>query len=217
MKEKKRIILMAGGLVILMALLYIETLRTQAGKVMSSTDLFIMNTVQRAETDSLTQAVLAVTSAGSVYALGLTAVLGALFLGWRKRWRMALFYPAAVGAGGLINWLLKGIFQRERPDLNPLLEEPGFSFPSGHSMGSMMTFGLLAYFIIRLSDRSPVRIATASAAAVIIFSIGLSRIYLGVHYPTDVVAGFLAGGIWIFISVLVWKRWFETKPGNRKS
>ncbi|TMW72047.1 phosphatase PAP2 family protein [Alteribacter natronophilus] len=213
---KKRIIYVSV-LLILMALLYMETVRTRAGKVLGEADSFIIGVVQNPESPALTEAAILITEAGSVTALTVIALLGGIFFAWQGKWKMALFYPAAAGAGGLVNWLLKVSFQRARPDMNPLITAEGFSFPSGHSMGSMMTYGLLAYFIVRIADKTPVRVTAFTAAAALIFIIGMTRIYLGVHYPTDVAAGFLAGGIWIVIAVFIWKRWFEKrKQGEEK-
>ena len=101
----------------------------------------------------------------------------------------------------LLNLLLKSVFQRERPDLLPLVNEPTFSFPSGHAMNSMIFFAALSYFIFYHMNHMRTGRILIAVSVVLIFLIGISRIYLGAHYPTDVVAGYVAGLLWFFIVV----------------
>ena len=91
----------------------------------------------------------------------------------------------------ILNYLLKIIFSRERPiDIN-LITESGFSFPSGHAMISLGIYGFLIYLLL-LSDKNKIsKIIGAISLVLLIFLIGISRIYLGVHYATDVIAGFV--------------------------
>ena len=105
----------------------------------------------------------------------------------------------AVAGGGLVNLFLKDYFARERAAVNVMVEVSGLSFPSGHSMGSMTYFGLLAYFVVRSKQRPLKKASWIAVFGLVILSIGLSRIYLGVHYPSDVLAGFLAGAVWLVL------------------
>lgn len=119
----------------------------------------------------------------------------------KKKWE-ATFLLFGVAGGVLFNELLKEIFHRQRPTLHRIIEENGYSFPSGHSMVSFILYGMLCMFIITFLFNRAMKIIIVGITAFIIFMIGLSRVYLGVHYPSDVLAGFAAGSIWLIICLL---------------
>ena len=108
-------------------------------------------------------------------------------------------WVAAVAGGGLLDVALKRVFHRTRPIWDvPLLTARGWSFPSGHAMGSLVAYGMLAYLLLRETHlRRRQRVVVITAAALLIFLIGLSRMYLGVHYFSDVVGGYAAGVVWL--------------------
>jgi undecaprenyl-diphosphatase len=115
------------------------------------------------------------------------------------RWhRGALLVVVTLAGAGLLNWLLKFSFGRERPEAffdYPLPGSP--SFPSGHAQYAASVFGgLAALFAARLRHQG-LRITVWIAACVLVLLIGISRVYLGVHYPSDVVAGYAVGMIWV--------------------
>lgn len=125
-----------------------------------------------------------------------------------KKWRTGLWYGVTVLLGaGVLNGLVKSFFQRARPtDIEHLVEQGGYAFPSGHSMGSMIIYGGLLFLITRYinSQRSywPVgKWILSIVTGLFILSIGLSRIYLGVHFPTDVIGGFALGLSWLSFSI----------------
>ncbi|MGT2928985.1 phosphatase PAP2 family protein [Streptococcus dentasini] len=134
-----------------------------------------------------------------VTVLGDTPVQGFLVLAslvifiWKKWYAEAglvLFNGILAGIGIA---LFKNIYQRPRPSLSHLVVADGYSFPSGHSMGIILILGsLLIIAHQRIQSRNQRRLAEA-LLALLIFLVGLSRIYLGVHYPTDVIAGFVLG------------------------
>lgn len=110
----------------------------------------------------------------------------------RPRWQGGLFILNALLAGGA-NQGLKWLFERARPGENPLITVGGFSFPSGHSMAAMAIYGMLIYAVWHTSwSRRRKGVCTVALSALILL-IGLSRIYLGVHFASDVLAGFGAG------------------------
>jgi undecaprenyl-diphosphatase len=109
---------------------------------------------------------------------------------------MWLVLGAAVG-GQLLTALLKAVFARPRPDVVPHLAPVNFSsFPSGHSMSAAVVYLTLGLLLARLADRTRLRIYFLTLATFVTILVGLSRIYLGVHYPTDVLAGWAAGAVW---------------------
>jgi hypothetical protein len=125
-----------------------------------------------------------------------------------------------MAGGALLNFLLKLYYHRARPTSSLVLAH-GYSFPSGHSMGSMCFFASLAYVIFFTIERRHVlRIVAAIACALSVLAIGASRIYLGVHYFTDVVAGYAAGLAWLavcFTGVEAWVRWSDYRAARRKA
>lgn len=133
--------------------------------------------------------------------LALLVISGVLMIWQKKRWE-ALFTVIALGGGVLFNLFLKWIFQRQRPTLHRLIEVTGYSFPSGHSMGSFILYGILGMFCFMfLRSWAPKTLIAVSTVFIILF-VGISRVYLGVHYPSDVLAGFAAGGAWLTICLL---------------
>lgn len=127
----------------------------------------------------------------------LTAILF-IYLLFRKNYWTAIFLAVNLIGISQLNELLKSVFKRSRPDLEHLVSVSNYSFPSGHAMSSIAFFSFLAYLLnrkIKGNGKSTGIIWVVTA--LLILAIGLSRIYLGVHYPTDVLGGFLAGGSWL--------------------
>ncbi|MGX7352687.1 phospholipid phosphatase [Enterococcus canis] len=102
--------------------------------------------------------------------------------------------------GGVINPLIKLFFARPRPTLEHLVVEHSFSFPSGHALGSMIFYGTLLFLLNSLIKEKAWRLPLQILLGCLIFLIGTSRIYLGVHFPSDVLAGFLLGSSWLLFS-----------------
>ncbi|WP_239628144.1 phosphatase PAP2 family protein [Paenibacillus sp. H1-7] len=115
--------------------------------------------------------------------------------------RELIFFLGVLLTSWLLNESLKLAFQRTRPTINRIAEATGYSFPSGHSMAAFTFYGILAFLIWKHLPSKWGRIVLLLFSAGMIVSIGLSRIYLGVHYPSDVIGGFLASGCLITISI----------------
>lgn len=114
----------------------------------------------------------------------------------------ALFFALTMALSGILNPALKNIFDRERPTLLRLIDITGFSFPSGHAMGSTAYFGSGIYLLNRLNQGNSKGILIGLCAAMILL-ISISRVYLGVHYPTDIIAGIIGGVFCIILSTLL--------------
>jgi undecaprenyl-diphosphatase len=141
---------------------------------------------------------LAITQLGSFMTLSGLVILIALLLLLVRRRLLALVWLIASPVGGLLDMGLKHWFERERPAFrDPLIVETTKSFPSGHSMGSLIGYGLIAYFLVLLLPRLWLRVVAVSGLALLVLAIGFSRIYLGVHYCSDVLGGFAVGGVWL--------------------
>jgi membrane-associated phospholipid phosphatase len=198
-------ILSAAALLVLFTFLFAEIAEDLKENELEAFDHAIINFVQSFINDQLTALMFAVTFLGSVKFLVFLAAAGGVILVVYKKWALSVFLLAGAGGGALFNWLLKWIFKRERPDILPLLTESGFSFPSGHSMGSFIFYGASAYILVHLFSQISLKLLSVLANVVIILLIGLSRIYLGVHYPSDVIGGFLAGGAWLAACIIIFR------------
>ncbi len=121
---------------------------------------------------------------------------------WQKQvWAAQILFLNCLG-GLILNQGLKLFFAKPRPHLwTPLIIEHSYSFPSGHALGSAVVYGFLA---ILLASRYPhYRLGIFGGAVVIVSAIGLSRLFLGVHYPTDIIAGYAIGLIWLTTSIRI--------------
>ncbi len=154
-------------------------------------------------------------SARDVTALGGTAVLGLLtlitagFLALDGKRNMALFVCGSVIGGLILTVALKDLFHRPRPDLVPHADIVfTTSFPSGHSMMSAATYLTLGALLARSHERKRLKAYFLLLAVLLMFMVGLSRVYLGVHWPTDVLAGWTAGAVWALLCWLA-ARWLQ--------
>ncbi len=134
----------------------------------------------------------------------LCGVGAALLLYAGRKW-LALAFVAAIGGNAILNTTLKAIFERSRP-LHDQAEEiaRGFSFPSGHSSGSVVAYGMAAYVLIRcLSPEQAARWSwpLVLLAAALAFTIGCSRVFIQAHFATDVLAGLASGSAWLAICI----------------
>ncbi|GEK91972.1 phosphatase PAP2 family protein [Alkalibacterium kapii] len=125
----------------------------------------------------------------------LTVVISGYAGFYKKNKQIAWWYLITVSLGaGALNQIVKFIFQRERPSgFDPLIEQGGYSFPSGHAMGSMIAYGALLFLIIRTYSKWKVILPATIIIIPLIALIGISRIYLGVHFPSDVIGGYSLG------------------------
>jgi undecaprenyl-diphosphatase len=131
-------------------------------------------------------------------------VVGVLWMRGR-RW-LPLFLVVVTLGGWALNYGLKALFARARPDLSLALRATsGYSFPSGHAQMSVVTFGALAYMVMRTSRSLPARSAALAFASCAVAAISLSRVYLGVHWISDIVAGVAAGLVWLAAAIAVYE------------
>ncbi|MDF2657296.1 MAG: phosphoesterase PA-phosphatase related [Paenibacillus sp.] len=131
----------------------------------------------------------------------LLVVFAALFVfTFRKRLEPLILVMNLAVAFGLYKGL-KSVFERPRPTADALIEAAGYSFPSGNALMSASFYGLIVYLLYRQWRRRNKAAAytTVVAGILLILGIGISRIYLGVHYPSDIVAGFAIGGAWMLV------------------
>jgi membrane-associated phospholipid phosphatase len=146
------------------------------------------------------------TNAGSPLGMGLVVAVTAGLLLLHKH-RASAVYVLVAGAGGaLLNLGLKTIFERVRPPAaNAIAVAPGYSFPSGHAMGSFIVLGAIGYVMLRLPLRWRWKSAVLAALATAAVLIALSRIYLGVHWISDIAGGWSAGAVWLVTATVAFE------------
>ncbi len=152
---------------------------------------------------------------GSPVALLLLLFISAALMIWQKKRWETLFLVIGITGGSIFNLLLKWIFHRQRPTMHRLIEETGYSFPSGHSMVSFIFYGMICMLLFMFLKSRIAKAIIIMSTVLIIVMIGLSRIYLGVHYPSDVLAGYAAGGVWLTICLIGLRLVLEVKGNNR--
>jgi membrane-associated phospholipid phosphatase len=151
----------------------------------------------------------AVTKSGGVPVMTGLAIVGALLLWMWGHTRLAVCWVLAAALGGAVNFGSKEVFQRARPgaDLrDDAVTERNASYPSGHTMGSTIGYGMLAFVAAILLRRKAAKIALIAASVVLVAAIAWSRVYLRAHWLTDVVGGFSIGICWLMLSIALYRR-----------
>lgn len=173
-----------------------------ADEVMEGTtqafDENVLLALESLRTEALDVVALEITALGGFATMSLIVLVAVAFL-WASRHRYSAYLlMSAVAGGALLNMLMKRFFDRPRPVVvDAIADVHTTSFPSGHSMTSFIAFAAVGYLVGRLAPESKLRWITWSFAGVLILAVGVSRMYLGVHYPSDVAAGFVAGLTWL--------------------
>lgn len=152
--------------------------------------------------EPMTHVAKVITNFGGEYCLiGLSILLLIVI----KNKKIGISIPLNLGLSALLNITLKQILQRPRPIEYRVIDESGYSLPSGHSMVSMAFYGYLIYFIYKHIENKYIKWSLIILLSILIMSIGISRIYLGVHYTSDVIAGFLIALSYLIIYINVAK------------
>ena len=160
-------------------------------------DVFCHNIViNYLRSDWLTKIVKVITSFGGATVLITISMLSIIFI---KKKRIGLYITVNLGFITVLNLLLKNIVQRERPIGFRLINESGYSFPSGHSMISTAFYGLIIYFVYKNVQNKKLRNTICILLTILIILIGCSRVYLGVHYASDVIAGAVTSIVYLIV------------------
>ena len=190
---------LALGLVIAVAVAVFATLAEEAlAGEMAAFDLAFARALHETRAPAWERAFSVVSWFGTRYALAVAAVLVALPLLLRRQFLLAVGWAAAQAGGGLLNRVLKEAFERTRPEFaDPVLAASSWSFPSGHAMGTFIFCGVGCYLLLRGSRSWTANAIVVTASASWCVVMAFSRLYLGVHYASDVIAGLLAGVAWV--------------------
>ncbi|MET3847707.1 phosphatase PAP2 family protein [Paenibacillus sp. OAE614] len=176
-------------------------------------DQSIIDAVQGMENEGLTRIMKGFTFLGSSLVATLLSVIAFLFLWLVLRHRKELLmFLLSVGGSEIWNIIIKNWMQRQRPNTHRLIEISGFSFPSGHSMAAFALYGTLTYLLWRHIPALAGRIAMIVIGVALTLLIGISRIYLGVHYPSDVFGGYLASATWLMLSIYIFEKYWKPRP-----
>lgn len=199
--KDKKYLLISIAAVFVFVIILINVLN---GKIQNF-DVAIYNAIISLKTDILTFIVKIITMFGDKEILILIVILSLIFV---KNKKIGCSIAGNLASVGLINHILKELIKRERPPLEVrMVEETSFSFPSGHSMASFAFYGLIIYFICKYFKNKKIKKIFCIALGSLIFLIGISRIYLGVHYASDVIAGFAFSTIYLITYITIIKKY----------
>lgn len=206
-----------GG--VIAALLFAAFLALAWAQRVSATSHFdsaLVNAIHGWRSDVLTPWVIGATGLGAfTWVVPIAAIVVVVAL-VRRRWQAAVFLVVVVAVGYFWGTVAQDLIRRTRPlQVQALIPVPAaFSFPSGHSYTSTLLYGAIAFFIWRVAPRLWQRIVGVVLCGFLIVVIGLSRVYLGVHWPTDVIGGWLIGGAWLALlagAYVTWQRFEATR------
>lgn len=200
------IIIVAIALIIVIAgiNLFVELTDTLTTETLANYDRQITDYVISYRTPALTQYFIFVTNVGDLY--GYMVVVGACFLISRvffKRWKQVAQITLVLILASVSNMILKRFIDRARPGIEHLVSVETLSYPSGHAMSAMAFYGFIIYLFYRFKMNGFLKYGIILVLMLLILSIGVSRIYLGVHFPSDIAGGFIAGFIWVVFCILI--------------
>lgn len=183
---------------------FIELTQNIQSDILKEFDDTFTDIIQSYRSENLTSFFTIITDIGDVWGYCVAVVIATIvFFYFIKNWKYALqllcILLLAIGS----NILLKQIINRQRPLAEHLVSVKTLSYPSGHAMTAMAFYGFLIYLTLSFKIKGYLKIFLILIFTFLILSIGVSRVYLGVHYPSDVVGGFIAGFAWIIFSILI--------------
>lgn len=151
---------------------------------------------------ALTTAAKLVSEVGSTVTMGSLALFSSIWLAWHQRWHQGGTVAVAALGAAVMGSVMKHVLDRPRPPrIDQLVMETNASLPSGHALGSTVVLGILTTIAFRAIQRPLSRAALATIIVVVIAAVGFSRLYLGVHWSTDVLTGWLLGAAWLSVCV----------------
>lgn len=201
-RSAQRVSVLVAGAMVALALIFVffEILEgVRDNDELTAIDRPILEWVASHRTGWLNSVVIALTNIGGKAGLTLLLTVVAAVVAYRLRsWRPVVLAVVSGGGGALLVTVIKTVVARDRPD--PLLRavtQDGFSFPSGHAASSLVVLCTVAWLVSMVTTNRTVQATVWVAAIPLALAIGLSRVYLGVHYPTDVLAGWVLGATWL--------------------
>ncbi len=189
-------------LIVLVAFFIFVYLLTKVQEVVAF-ESYQLKQIAELRTSNLTDFFIFVTGFGNEYLVFSVFLVITVFV-LRRDFFHGLYIFFAVALGYFVTLLLKNIFSRPRPDITALFFVPQYSFPSGHAMNSTIFYGICIAIVSHLSVNRYLKYVLLILLFVLIVLIGTSRVYLGVHYPTDVLGGYVSGLAWLVSMRLIY-------------
>ena len=184
--------------------LFIELTETLKSDLLAEYDHNITEYVISHRSEALTKYFVFVTHVGDIYGYAIVLIVFAgLSYFVFKQWKLMLQVFFVLALSAISNLILKRFVDRARPGIEHMVSVETLSYPSGHAMSAMAFYGFLIYLIYRFRINSFLKYGIIFLLGILILSIGLSRIYLGVHFPSDIAGGFIAGFIWVVFCILI--------------
>lgn len=184
--------------------LFVELTEELSGEALERYDEQIADYFASLRTPALTSAVIFLTDLGDLYAYITAMILATIFFFYKLRsWKFIFQLLGVLLLSAISNIALKKVFDRARPSEEHLVVIKTLSYPSGHAMSAMAFYGFLIYLLYQIKMAKWLRIVLTIFFTFLILAIGLSRIYLGVHFPSDVAGGFIAGLIWVAFCIIL--------------
>jgi len=173
---------------------------------LQTTDVRVHDWAVHRRADAVTFFFVTMTNAGGPFGDAALVIVSAAILLFRRRLRWLAYLVITAGGGALLNLQLKHFFTRARPDVADALRAAhGYSFPSGHAMGATVVYGALSYLAFRAITRWSWRAAAVAFTLTMILAVASSRVYLGVHWVSDVIAGVTAGTTWVISTTVAYE------------
>lgn len=203
------LIVLAGGILTMWAgdaFLDVAELVHDSSPLLQSIDFNAHKSAAQFRSPGSTAFFAALSTIGGPAGIGVILTASGILLAIRGRWRWAAYLAVTAIGGGLLDMELKLYFARARPALAEALRQAhGYSFPSGHAMGSTVAFTALSYIAMRALPSTRWKAAALALAATLILFVALSRVYLGVHWVSDVGAGIVAGTLWVTATTVAYE------------
>lgn len=200
----------AWGLIILSFLLFILLIQAVNGQEILAFDTELTHFIHTLFPASFNPFWEAISSLGDKMGIGIIAFLFILFLWWQKKDFVGIaVFVFCVGLGNELNKWVKDLVARPRPIAAEALDTDSYSFPSGHAMVGLLLYLFIAHILAKEIKGNVGKLILAASAFMLILLIGISRITLEAHYPTDVIGGYLLGGIWLFIWVCLYETFYD--------
>lgn len=170
-------------------------------------DAEIMNFIAPFRNIGITKALIFLTFLANWQIIVSLSIVAIVILGLLRKKREIIFLITALISGEIIYSLFKLLIHRQRPDIKFfLISENGYSFPSGHAVMSVVFYGIISYFIYKICKKWWQKLILLSTFFIFIFLIGLSRIYLGVHWTSDIIVGWLLGFLILVFFIVIFER-----------
>jgi len=198
---KKKLLLLS---LVLLSIIFLGLMILVLTDNITAFDDFIYNALISLRSRPLDFYFTSITKLGNTIPILCLVIILLLVLGKKERYLLGVSVISSV----LVNTIIKYLVARPRPDHLRLIKQGGYSFPSGHSMISICVYGLLIYLVQTKITNKKLKIVLTILLSILIISIGLSRIYVGVHYPSDVLAGYSLAGILLIIIISLFNKYF---------